>query len=215
LVQANERLGQLLADLTTGLNCHGYRDDSRSARRAIFVCQLLRAGYPHDEIRALATSFADVLDSGRGETYFRCDVDRLLAKYTPLGYAPQATCAAAPADDCVPPQRGLPTTLTAEALLQFYHQHADCGRRGIVLDWTRAQIAHHLGVSDDTVQRREHELIATGTIRRQRSTDCQRSFVILSPATWDVNAQDAEARSGETIQPEARSDVPCEVASGR
>jgi hypothetical protein len=201
LAQANERLGELLADLPIGLDFHGYRDNSRSARRAIFVCLLLRAHYPHDEIRALARSFADVLDSRRGEAHFRCDVDRLLAKYTPADYAPEATHTAAPAEGRPRVQSSRPVTLTAEALLHFYHQHADCGRQGIVLDWTCAEIAQHLGVSDATVQRRERELIAAGTIRRQSSDDCQRSFVILSPGTWDVDAQGAEPNSGETVLP--------------
>jgi hypothetical protein len=127
LVQTNERLSQLLADLPIGLNCHGYRDNSRSARRAIFVCQLLRARYPHDEIRALVTHFAKLLDSGRGEAHFRCDVDRLLAKYTPADYAPEATRPAAPAENRTQLPGGWPVTLTTEALLQFYHQYADCG----------------------------------------------------------------------------------------
>src|SRR4030095_9561537 len=43
LLHANEQLGQLVAHQVVGLECHGYRDDSRSARRAILVCQLLRA----------------------------------------------------------------------------------------------------------------------------------------------------------------------------
>jgi hypothetical protein len=195
LVQANEQIGELLADLTIGLNCHGYRDDSRSARRAIFVCQLLRAHYPHDEIRALATHYTDVLDSRRGQTSFRCDIDRLLAKYTPVDYTPEATRTAAIGDDRAQLQSGRPITRTADALLDFYHQYADCGWRGIVLDWSRAEIAHRLGVSYDTVQRRERELIAAGTIWRQYSDDRGRSFVILSPTTWDVDVQDAETDS--------------------
>jgi hypothetical protein len=199
LVQANERLNQLLADLPIGLNCHGHRDDSRSARRAIFVCQLLRAHYPHDEIRALAVHFADVLQSERGGAHFRCDVDRLLAKYTPAGYAPQGTRAATTPQDRVPLRGGRPVALTAKTLLQFYHQYADCGWRGIVLDWTRAEIAQHLGVSDAIVQRHERELIKAGTIRRQLSDDRRRSFVILSPTTWDVDAQEAETCSTEIL----------------
>ncbi|MBK9715046.1 MAG: hypothetical protein IPO81_27735 [Kouleothrix sp.] len=91
LVNANAQLGQLLADAPVGLDCHGFHDDSRSARRAIFVCQLVRARYPDDEIRALATHFADLLDSGRGDAIFRGDVDRLLAKYTPAGHTAAAT----------------------------------------------------------------------------------------------------------------------------
>jgi hypothetical protein len=213
LMQANEQLGQLLAELPIGLDCHGYHDDSRSARRAIFVCQLLRAHYPHDEIRALASHFADLLDSGRGQAHFRSDVDRLLTKYTPESYAPQATRTSRTAADRAPLRRGRPITLTAEALLQFYHHYADCGWRGIVLDWTRAEIAQKMGVSDATVQRRERELIAAGTIRRQLSDDCQRSFVILSPTTWGVYAQDAETRSAETLMPEAGLDVPCLTAA--
>lgn len=187
LVQASKRLGQLLADLPIGLKCHGYRDDSRSARRAIFVCQLLRAHYPHDEIRVLATHFAELLESGRGEAHFRSDVDRLLVKYTPVDYAPEATRVAAPAGDRLSLESERSIALSAEALFDFYHQYADCGWRGIVLDWTRAEIAQYLGVSEAIVQRRERELMAAGTIQRQWSDDRRRSFVILSPTTWDVD----------------------------
>jgi hypothetical protein len=189
LARANEQLGRLLADESVGIDCSGYRDTSRSARRAIFVCQLLRARYPHDEIRALATAFMELLDSGRGLALFQRDIDRLLAKYTPAAYLPQTTRAVRVAVVADRPTGGRPITLTAEALLAFYHQYADCGVRGIVLEWTRAEVARHLGVSVDTIQRREGELIAAGHLRREISADRQRSFVILSPTTWDVDAQ--------------------------
>ncbi|MBK9715047.1 MAG: hypothetical protein IPO81_27740 [Kouleothrix sp.] len=68
-------------------------------------------------------------------------------------------------------------------------------------------------MSTDTIQRREGELIAAGTIRREISADRQRSFVILSPATWDVNAQGSETGCAATTLPEAGSDVPCPVAA--
>jgi hypothetical protein len=195
LLHANEQLGQVVANAPVGIDCHGYHDASRSAHRAIFVCQLLRARYPHDEIRALAVHFADVLDSGRGEARFRCDVDRLLAKYTPAGYAPEATRAATIGDEYTPLQGGRPIALTSEALLLFYHQHADCGPRGIVLDWTRAEVARELRVSLKTIERREGALIAAGTIRREVSVERQRSCVILSPATWNAGTHCTEMPS--------------------
>jgi hypothetical protein len=83
-----------------------------------------------------------------------------------------------------PRQGGRPLALTSETLLQFYHQYADCGPRGIVLDWTRAEVARELRVRMKTIERREGALIAAGTIRREVSVERQRSFVILSPATW-------------------------------
>ncbi|MBK9715081.1 MAG: hypothetical protein IPO81_27910 [Kouleothrix sp.] len=213
LVNANAQLGQLLADAPVGLDCHGYRDDSRSARRAIFVCQLLRARYPDDEIRALATYFTDLLDSGRGMAHFQCDVDRLLAKYTPAGHTAAATRVTAESAGPAPARGGRPITVTAQELLDVYHHYADCDPRGIVLDWTRSEVARQLRVSTDTIQRREGELIAAGTIRREISADRQRSFVILSPATWDVNAQGIATRSAATILPEPCPDVPCPVAA--
>jgi hypothetical protein len=190
LVEANAQLSRLVADEPVALTCHGYQDDSRSARRAIFVCQLLHARYPHDEIRALASHFAPLLDSGRGEVLFRRDIHRLLGKYTPSDYVPQATRVTA--GPTTPAHSGRPIALTAAALLDFYHQYADCGRRGIVLGWTRHEVARELHVSADTIGRRESELTAAGVIRREVSADRQRSVVILSPATWDVDAQGTE-----------------------
>ncbi len=184
-----------------------------AARRAIFVCQLVRARYPDDEIRALATHFAELLDSGRGDAIFRGDVDRLLAKYTPAGHTAAATRVTRGSTGPAPARGGRPITITAQALLDVYHQYADCGPRGIVLEWTRSEVARHLRVSTDTIQRREGELIAAGTIRREISADQQRSFVILSPATWGVAAQGVATGCAATILPEAGSDVPCPVAA--
>ncbi len=196
LVRANEQLGRLLADEVVELDCSGYHDTSRSARRAILVCQLLRARYPHDEIRALALNSADLLESGHGPVLFQHDIDRLLAKYTPAAYESEPTRAVRLAAVSGRPKGGHPITLTTVALLDFYHQYTDCGVRGIVLEWIRAEVARHLGVSVDTIPRREGELIADGHIRREIYSNRQRSSVILSPLTWDVDAQRIKMPNG-------------------
>jgi DNA-binding MarR family transcriptional regulator len=188
LVKANEQLRKVCAGERVALRMrNGRDDDSLSNQRAIFVCQLIHAHYPHDEIRALAHHFMGRLASQPER--FELDIDKLLQRYTPADYTPEPTRATSSTRQPAPPRGGRHYTLTAGELLDFYHQYADCGPRGIVLEWTRGEVAQHLGVSYDTVQRREAELIAAGQIRRQFSADRQRSLVILSPQTWDLYAQ--------------------------
>jgi hypothetical protein len=158
-------------------------DSSASAQRAVFVNQLLRANYPHDEIRALALHFQSVLESD--PKWFQADIDRLLVKYTPHGYRPESTGVIAQ----LAVRGGRHYEITAGELLDIYHEHADCGRRGIVLDWTVAEAAEWMHLSTGTIKRREAELIAEGLMRRILSPDRQRSYVVLSPATWDVRSQ--------------------------
>src|SRR6185295_16261749 len=99
------------------------------------------------------------------------------------GYKPEATHGN---QTIVPPRGGRHYELTAAELLDYYHEYADCGRRGIVLEWTVAEAAAHCGVSTGTIKRREAELVAEGKIRRDYG------YVILSPATWDFGSQRIE-----------------------
>jgi hypothetical protein len=65
------------------------------------------------------------------------------------------------------------------ALLAYYQEYALDGSHGRVVSWTRSEVARLLRVSTDTIGRREAELIAAGAIRREISSDRQRSSVIL------------------------------------
>jgi hypothetical protein len=188
LLRANRQLRKVCAGERVPLRMrNGREDNSLSNQRAIFVCQLIHARYPHQEIRALADHFRAVLASRPDR--FETDIDQLLQRYTPAQYRCEPTRCITTPDQPPPPRGGRHYTLTAGELLELYHQYADCGPRGIVLEWTRAEVAQHLGVSHDTVQRREAELIKAGQIQRGVSDDRQRSFVILSPHSWNVDAQ--------------------------
>ena len=199
LVKANEQLRKVCAGERVALRMkNGRDDDSLSNQRAIFACQLIHAHYPHAEIRALAQHFAGVLASQPAR--FESDIDNLLRRYTPTDYVPEPTRSRASTRQPAPPRGGRHYSLTAGELLDVYHLYADCGPRGIVLEWTRAEIAQRLGVSYDTVKRREAELIAAGQIRREVSDDYQRSFVILSPGTWDVCAERTRLPNTRTME---------------
>jgi len=64
LCKANAQLRSVCAGEAVTLTIKGGgKDSSLSIQRAVFVCQLLRARYPHSEIRALAEHFQDVLES--------------------------------------------------------------------------------------------------------------------------------------------------------
>jgi hypothetical protein len=188
LVRANVQLRKVSAGERVALRMkNGRNDDSLSNQRAIFVCQLIHAHYPHNEIRALAQHFAEVLTSQSGR--FESDIDHLLQRYTPKGYRAEATQSLGSTIQSEPLRGGRHYCITACELLELYHEYADCGPCGIVLEWTRGEVAERLGISYDTVQRREAELIAAGQIQREVSGDRQRSFVILSRETWHVYAQ--------------------------
>lgn len=151
-------------------------DSSISVQRAVFVNQLLRAKYPHSEIRALAYHFSGVLESD--PKWYTTDIDRLLFKYTPKDYKPESTGVVVQA-----PRGGRHYEITAGELLDRYHAAADCGVNGIVLDWSVAEAAEHLKVSTGTIKRREAELIADGHIKREYGR------VILSPTSWEIRSQ--------------------------
>jgi hypothetical protein len=175
-------------------------DSSTSAQRAVFVNQLIRAKYPHGEIRALALHFQGVLESS--PKWFQADIDRLLVKYTPHGYSPESTGVVVQ----IAPRGGRHYEITAGELLDRYHQHADCGINGIVLEWSVAEAAERLGVSTGTIKRREAELIADGQIRREYGR------VILSPDTWEIRSQRIATPQTEHTPAEnaigSQSDVP-------
>jgi hypothetical protein len=160
-------------------------DSSVSAQRAVFVNQLIRARYPYNEIRALALHFSGVLQSN--PKWFETDIDRLIVKYTPQGYSPESTGVIAEAT-----RGGRHYEITAGELLDRYHAAADCGLRGIVLEWTVSEAAERLGVSTGTIKRREVELIEAGQIRREYGR------VILSPDTWENRSQRIETRQTTT-----------------
>jgi hypothetical protein len=82
LCKANEQLRAVIAGEAVTIA----GDSSVSVQRAVFVNQLLRAHYPHNEIRALAQHFAGVLESN--PKWFSTDIDRLLCKYTPVNSRP-------------------------------------------------------------------------------------------------------------------------------
>ena len=178
LCKANEQLRMVCAGEAVVLKTKtGGKDGSTSIQRSVFVNQLLRAKYPHAEIRALALHFSGVLESN--PRHFERDIDRLLRPtaeggYTPADYAPQPTGAivAAPAA----PRGGRHYEITASDMLDRYHEHAGCGPVGIILDWTIDDAAQRLGVSTGTIKRREAELTEAGRIRRDYGR------VILEPA---------------------------------
>lgn len=164
LCKANDQLRAVCAGEPVVLTTKsGGKDGSTSIQRSVFVNQLLRAKYPHAEIRALALHFSGVLESN--PRHFAQDIDRLLFKYTPIGYAPQPTGAITSAP--TPPRGGRHYEITASDMLDRYHEHADCGPAGIILDWTIDDAAQRLGVSTGTIKRREAELTEAGHIRRE------------------------------------------------
>ncbi len=181
LVNARQQLQAIVSG--EGITING--DSSRSVQRAGFVCNLINARYPHNEIRALAKHFQGVLESN--PKWFENDVDRLIAKYTPANYKPEPTRCLTQCQE--PPHGGRHYELTMAELLDGYHLHADCGVQGIVLDWTVGEAAERLGVSTGTIKRREAEATAAGLVRRVLSDDRQRSYVVLSVETWDVRSQ--------------------------
>ena len=83
---------------------NGRDDDSLSNQRAIFVCQLIHAHYPHAEIRALAQHFTNVLASQPAR--FVSDIDNLLQRYTPTDYTSEPTRSRASALPPAPPRGG-------------------------------------------------------------------------------------------------------------
>lgn len=165
----------------------GGKDSSTSIQRSVFVNQLIRAKYPHAEIRALALHFSGVLESN--PRHFEQDIDRLLFKYTPKDYAPESTgvLVATPAV----PRGGRRYEITASDMLDRYHEHADCGPAGIILDWTIDDAAERLGVSTGTIKRREAELTEAGHIRREYGR------VILEPA--EIRSQPIVVRQTASI----------------
>jgi hypothetical protein len=177
LVKANEQLRAVVSG--DGITIAG--DSSRSAQRAAFVNQLVRCPkpFPHEEIRALALHFQCVLESN--PKYFESDIDRLLFKYTPAAYSPEATRGAAQPPE--PLHGGRRPEITTAELLDAYHLHADCGPHGIVLEWTVNEAAERLHVSTGTIKRREQEATEAGEIRREYGR------VILSPVTWAIGSQ--------------------------
>lgn len=185
LVNANQQLEDVVSGEGVTLTLKdGAKDNSPSIQRAVFVNQLLRARFPHTEIRALALHFRGVLESK--PKWFKADIDNLLRPvdqggYTPKDYTPEPTRGMTTTAE--PPRGGRHYEITAAELLDRYHEYADCGRAGIVLQWTISEAAEHLGVSTGTIKRREAELIEAGKMRREYGR------VILSPATWAIGSQ--------------------------
>lgn len=193
LVKANDQLRAVVSGEGVTLNVKGGgQDSSPSIQRAVFVNQLLRAKYPHNEIRALALHFSGVLESK--PKWFKTDIDNLLrttdqSGYTPMDYQPESTGVL---QMDVAPHGGRHYEITTGEMLDGYHLHADCGVNGIALDWTQTEAADHFGVSVGTIKRREAEATAAGMMRRVVTEDRQRSYVILSVDTWDVRSQRIE-----------------------
>lgn len=184
LCKANAQLRAVCAGEAVTLTIkNNAKDNSPSIQRAVFVNQLLRAKYPHNEIRALALHFSGVLESK--PKWFKTDIDNLLRPvdqdgYTPKDYAPESTGVLL---TDVAPRGGRHYEITAAELLDRYHEHAGCGPSGIVLDWTVNDAADRLGVSTGTIKRREAELTAAGHIRRDYGR------VILLPAQLTIGSQ--------------------------
>jgi hypothetical protein len=177
LCKANDQLRMVCAGEAVTLRLKsGGTDSSPSIQRSVFVNQLLRAKYPHSEIRALALHFSGVLESK--PKWFQADIDRILDTYTPKEYQPESTGVIVTAL-----RGGRHYEITTDDLLEAYHRHADSGSNGIVLEWTVSEAAERLKVSTGTIKRREAELIADGRIRRDYGR------VILSPATWQNRSQ--------------------------
>ena len=163
LIRANEQLRLVCAGEAVTLTLpSGGTDSSPSIQRAVFVNQLIRAKYPHNEIRALALHFAGVLESK--PKWYASDIDNLLRPidedgYTPNDYAPEPTRGLVASE---PLHGGRHYEITADQLLRAYQQHAESG----TLPWSIHQAAAQLHVSTGTIKRREADLIATGAIRR-------------------------------------------------
>lgn len=190
-VERNRDLRRILAGERIALpNQNGRMDDSTSTQCAIFVCQLVtcrkkdRKPWPHNEIRALALHFEAVIHDTDDSEDFKRRIDYDLAYYTPDDYDPEPTRGTA-VDQ--PPRGGRPREITAGELLDTYHERADVGAAGIILYWSRGDAAEILGMSYDTIARRERELIGQGAIQRVVSPDRQSSYVIL--ARGDVYAK--------------------------
>lgn len=194
LCKANDQLRMVVAGEAVTLTLKsGGQDSSPSIQRSVFVNQLLRAKYPHDEIRALALHFSGVLESK--PKWFKADIDRILDIYTPKNYSPESTGMIALAL-----RGGRHYEITTDELLNAYHQHATVGVTGSVLEWTVNEAAARLKVSTGTIKRREAELIADGKIRRDYGR------VILSPATW-------QNRSQCTVTPQTADEIKIDIVN--
>jgi hypothetical protein len=186
LCKANDQLRAVVAG--DAVSVAG--DSSVSAQRAVFVNQLIRAHYPHNEIRALAEHFSGVLESNH--KWFKTDIDRLIDKYTPQGYSPESTAVLA-----VTMRGGRHYEITTDELLNAYQRHATDS----TLEWTVNEAAKRLNVSTGTIKRREAELIAAGQIRRDYGRVVlleNRSQRIAMPQTADNLADNIMEVEAET-----------------
>ena len=206
LCKANDQLRAVCAGEAVVLKTKtGGMDGTTSIQRAVFVNQLIRAKYPHAEIRALALHFSGVLESN--PKHFERDIDRLLRPiadggYTPADYAPQPTGAIVGAPAAA--RGGRHYEITASEMLDRYHEHADCGPAGIILDWTIEDAAQRLGVSTGTIKRREAELTEAGRIRREYG------HVILEPA--EIRSQPVVVRYAAPFDAPSAQPVAAEPA---
>jgi hypothetical protein len=189
LCKVNDQLRAVCAGQVITLTTkHGGQDSSISIQRSVFVNQLLRAKFPHNEIRALAHHFSGVLESN--PKAFQTDIDRLLFKYTPQDYKPESTGVIAQ----LAPRGGRHHALTAGELLDWLLEHADCGPLGLNADL--------LARSKAEIGRLKNERAAIGTARAQandpRQVEMHLGGRALSPIQRSPNVPPASASAKAT-----------------
>ncbi len=170
----------------------GREDDTANSARAVFFLQLVRAGYPMAEIRALWLHFEAQITSKPISAYdYKRDFARLEIRYktTIDAYQPRVkpTRWMTPSEPM--PAGGRYLEITAGQLLDYYFSIADSGPTGTIVDCNMLDAAHALGVSVSTIRRREHELASEGAITRVLSDDRQHSWVILGYVVPKRNAE--------------------------